>query len=159
MAKSDFSCGRNAFFYGSRFYQAVLFSHVPKKCTDLNVSLLYTLILGTFIANSHAKIISCLCVHDVRTVVQRSCGLCGDSRSSLKRFVEGVGKSKSGSWNDDFSDNVILKFDITSCFCYVVVVISMLRIFGNTAGFDRVGSISFICTVVKLIRVTCRYNP
>ena len=117
MAKSDFSCGRNAFFYGSRFYQAVLFSHVPKKCTDLNVSLLYTLILGTFIANSHAKIISCLCVHDVRTVVQRSCGLCGDSKSSLKRFVEGVGKSKSGSWNDKFSDNAIFQFDITRCFC------------------------------------------
>jgi len=35
----------------------------------------------------------------------------------------------------------------------------MLRIFGNTAGFDRLGSISFICTVVKLTRVTFKYNP
>jgi len=35
----------------------------------------------------------------------------------------------------------------------------MLRIFGNTAGFDRVGSISFICTVVKLTSVTCIYDP
>jgi len=34
----------------------------------------------------------------------------------------------------------------------------MLRIFGNTAGFDRLGSISFICTVVKLTRVTCTYK-
>jgi len=35
----------------------------------------------------------------------------------------------------------------------------MLRIFGNTAGFDRVDSISFICTTVKLSNMTCRYNP
>jgi len=35
----------------------------------------------------------------------------------------------------------------------------MLRIFGNTAGFDRVGSVSFICTVVKSTSVTCIYNP
>jgi len=70
-----------------------------------------------------------------------------------KRFVEGVRKSKSGSWNDEFSDNVIFQSDITN---YVVVAISVLQIFGNTDGFDRVGSISFICTVVKLIRVTCR---
>jgi len=34
-----------------------------------------------------------------------------------------------------------------------------VAIFGNTAGFGRVGSISFICTVVKWTRVTCRYNP
>jgi len=48
MAKSDFSCGRNAFFFGSRFYSAVLSSQVPKKCTDLDLSLLYNLILGTY---------------------------------------------------------------------------------------------------------------
>jgi len=35
----------------------------------------------------------------------------------------------------------------------------MLQIFGNTAGFDRLVSISFICTVVKLTRVTCTYYP
>jgi len=33
-----------------------------------------------------------------------------------------------------------------------------MRIFGSTAGFDHVGSISLIYTVVKLTRVTCRYN-
>jgi len=48
MAKSNFFCGRNAFFFGSRFYSAVLFSQVPKKCTDLDLSLLYNLILGTY---------------------------------------------------------------------------------------------------------------
>jgi len=48
MAKSDFFCGRNAFFFGSRFYSAILFSQVPKKCTDLDLSLLYNLILGTY---------------------------------------------------------------------------------------------------------------
>ena len=36
---------------------------------------------------------------------------------------------------------------------------SDLRIFGNTAGFDRVGSISFISTVVKLTRMTFMNNP
>jgi len=46
MAKSKIFCGRNAFFE-NRFYSAVLFSQVPKKCTDLDLSLLYNLILGT----------------------------------------------------------------------------------------------------------------
>jgi len=35
----------------------------------------------------------------------------------------------------------------------------MLRIFGNTAGLNLVGSISFICTVIQLTRVTCIYIP
>jgi len=34
--------------HGSRFYSAVLFSQVPKKCTDLDLSLLYNLILRTY---------------------------------------------------------------------------------------------------------------
>ena len=99
--------------------------------------------------------ISCPSAHNVRTVAQRSCGRL---RWLSKRFVEGVRKSKSGSWNE-FSDNIIFQFDLTRCFCYVVVAISMLRIFGNTAGFDRVGSISFISTVVKLTRMTFMNNP
>ena len=48
MPKSNFFCGRNAFFFGSRFCSAVLFSQVPKKCTDLDRRLLYNLILGTY---------------------------------------------------------------------------------------------------------------
>ena len=35
----------------------------------------------------------------------------------------------------------------------------MLRIFGNTAGFDRVGLISFISAVVKLTRMIFMNNP
>ena len=46
--KSNFFCGRNAFFFGSRFYSAVLFSQVPKNCTDLDLSLLYNQILWTY---------------------------------------------------------------------------------------------------------------
>jgi len=45
---SDFSCGRNTSFSGSHHCAAVLFSQVPKKCTDLDLSLLYILTLGTF---------------------------------------------------------------------------------------------------------------
>jgi len=143
-----------------RFCSVVLFLQVPKKCTDLDpsLSLVYNLIFGTC-ANSHARTISCLGAHDVRTITQRSCGLCGDSRSSLRRFVEGVGNGKSGFWNDEFSDNAIFQFDITSCFCYVVVAISTWRIFGNTARFDRVCLTSFICTVVKFTRVRWTNNP
>ena len=48
MAKSDFFCGRNTFFFGSRFDSMVLFWQVPKQCTDLHLSLLYNLILGTY---------------------------------------------------------------------------------------------------------------
>jgi len=48
MAKSGFFCGRNAFFFGSRFNSANLSSQVPKKCTDLDLSLLYNLILGNY---------------------------------------------------------------------------------------------------------------
>jgi len=48
MPNSDFFCGRNTFFFGSRHCAAVFFSQVPKKCTDLDLSLLYILILGTY---------------------------------------------------------------------------------------------------------------
>jgi len=99
-------------FFGSRLHSVVLFSQVPNKCTDLDLSLFYNLIMGSCSKFARKKI-SCLCAHDVRTVAQRSCGLCGDSRSSLKRFVEGVGKNKSGPWSDQFSDIVIFQFDIT----------------------------------------------
>ena len=47
MAKFNFCCGRDNFFFGIRFCSAILFSQVPKKCTDLDLSLLYNLILGT----------------------------------------------------------------------------------------------------------------
>jgi len=47
MLNSDFWCGRNTFFFGSRYCAAALFSQVPKKCTDLDLSLLYILVLGT----------------------------------------------------------------------------------------------------------------
>jgi len=40
-------------FFGSHFYSAVLFSHVPKKCTNLDLSLLYNLILGTYSKFAH----------------------------------------------------------------------------------------------------------
>jgi len=48
MPYSDFFCGRNTFFSGRRHCAAILFSQVPKKCTDLDLSLLYILILGTY---------------------------------------------------------------------------------------------------------------
>ena len=48
MPDSDFFCGRNTGFFGSRHCAAVLFSQVPKKCTDLDLSLFYNLILGTY---------------------------------------------------------------------------------------------------------------
>ena len=48
MPNSDSFCGRNTFFSGSRHCAAVLFSQVPKKCTDLNLSLLYILTCGTY---------------------------------------------------------------------------------------------------------------
>jgi len=44
-----FFCGQNTFFFRSRHCAAVLsFSQVPKKCTDLDLGLLYILILGTY---------------------------------------------------------------------------------------------------------------
>ena len=69
MPNSDFFCGRNTFFvsfflslfsktqpnywtdtyfFGSRHYAAVLFSQVPNKCTDLDLSIFYILISGTY---------------------------------------------------------------------------------------------------------------
>jgi len=45
-AKFWFFWGRNTFFSGCRHCAAVLFSQVPKKCPDLDLSLLYILILG-----------------------------------------------------------------------------------------------------------------
>jgi len=48
MPNSDFSCGRNTFLFESRHCTAVLFSQVPKKCTDLDLILLYILTSGTF---------------------------------------------------------------------------------------------------------------
>jgi len=43
-----FSCVETRFFPGSRHCTAVLQTQVLKLCTDLNLSLLYILILGTY---------------------------------------------------------------------------------------------------------------
>jgi len=48
MAKSDFSCVETRFPPRSRHCTAVLQTQVPKLCTDLYLSLLYILILGTY---------------------------------------------------------------------------------------------------------------
>ena len=39
---------QSCFFFGSRHCAAALFSQVPKKCIDLDLSLLYILVLGTY---------------------------------------------------------------------------------------------------------------
>ena len=46
--KFQFFLRAKRIFFGSRFYSAVLFSQVPKKCTDLDLSLFYNLILWTY---------------------------------------------------------------------------------------------------------------
>jgi len=133
---------------------------VPTKCTGLNLSLLYILILkihGKFAS----KTSSCRGAHDVCTVTQHSCGFCGhyDFRNSVKIFLEDVGKRKSGSWNNQISDNAIFQFDIrvTRYFSNEVVGMSTAwQILGNTVS--QVWSylfraISFICTVVKWTRL------
>ena len=48
MAKSDFSCATTRFFPGFCHRAFVLQAQVPKLCTDLDLSLLYILILGTY---------------------------------------------------------------------------------------------------------------
>jgi len=48
MPNSDFFCGRNTFFFWSRHCAAVLFSQVPKKCSDLDLRLLYILTFGAY---------------------------------------------------------------------------------------------------------------
>jgi hypothetical protein len=107
MAKSDFFCGRNAFLFGSRFCPAVLFSQVPKKCTDLDLSVLYNLKSGTYSKFARRNNFLSLCAWRSH----RRAALLRTLRWLLKFakiFVEGVRKIKSGSWNDEFSDNVIL---------------------------------------------------
>jgi len=46
--KSDFSCVKTLFSFGSRHCASVLPKQVPKLFTDLNLSFLYILILGTY---------------------------------------------------------------------------------------------------------------
>ena len=48
MAKSDFSCVETRFFPGICHCASVLQAQVPKLCTDLDLSLLYILIFGTY---------------------------------------------------------------------------------------------------------------
>jgi len=48
MTHSDFSCIQTRFFSRSRHCAVVLQTQVPKLCTDLDLSLLYILILGTY---------------------------------------------------------------------------------------------------------------
>jgi len=48
MTKSNFSCVETGFFSGSRHCASVLQTQVPKLCTDLDHSLLYILIFGTY---------------------------------------------------------------------------------------------------------------
>jgi len=50
-----FFLGETRFVVGCRHCAAVLFSRVPKKCTHLNVSLLYILILRTYSKFAHKK--------------------------------------------------------------------------------------------------------
>ena len=91
--KSDFYCRRNTFFSGIRFYSELLFSQVPKKCTNLDLSLIYNLTLGTCSKFARKNNFLSLCARRC-TVAQRSCGLCGDSRSSLKKIRRGCRKKK-----------------------------------------------------------------
>jgi len=48
MTESDFSCVETRFFSRSRHCASVLQTQVPKLCTDLDLSLLYILILGRY---------------------------------------------------------------------------------------------------------------
>jgi len=48
MTNSDLSCVETRFFSGSRHCVAVLQTQVLKLCADLDLSLLYILILGTY---------------------------------------------------------------------------------------------------------------
>jgi len=48
MAKSNFSCVETGFFLGSRHCASLVHTQVPKLCTDLDLGLLYILILGTY---------------------------------------------------------------------------------------------------------------
>ena len=48
MTKSDFSCVETRFFPGICHCTLVVQAQVPKLCTDLDLSLLYILILGTY---------------------------------------------------------------------------------------------------------------
>jgi len=48
MTNSNFSCVETRFFPGSRHCVAVLQMQVPKLCTDLDLSLLYMMMLGTY---------------------------------------------------------------------------------------------------------------
>ena len=48
MAKSDFSYVKTRFFPGFCRCAAVLQAQVPKLCTDLDLGLLYILIIGTY---------------------------------------------------------------------------------------------------------------
>ena len=60
MTNSDFSCVETRFFPGSRHCVAVLQTQAPKVCTDLDLSLLYILISGTY-----SKFAKLVCVSDV----------------------------------------------------------------------------------------------
>jgi len=53
-------------FFGSRFHSAVLFSQVPKKCTDLDLSVLCNLISETYSKFARKKYFLSLCA-DVRS--------------------------------------------------------------------------------------------
>jgi len=65
MAKSDFSCVETRVFHGFCHRAFVLQAQVPKLCTDLDLSLLYILILGTY--SKFARKINCHSLaHDVR---------------------------------------------------------------------------------------------
>ena len=145
MANSDFLLRAKRVFVGSRLY-SVLFSQVPKKCTDLDLSLLYNLIFGTHskFARNNNILSRCARRSHRRAALLRTLQW---PRSSVKRFVEGVEKSKSGSRNDD----ALFQFKITRCFSYKVVAIFAWRILGQ---HSRIRSclfhiIHFHCSKIK----------
>jgi len=56
MAKSDFLCVKTRCFFGFCHCAVVLQTQVPKLCTDLDLGLLYILILGTYSKFAQKKI-------------------------------------------------------------------------------------------------------
>jgi len=97
-AKIRYFLRRNTFCFGSRHCAVVLFSQVPKKCTDLDLSLFYILTLETYSKFARKNNFLALSV-----CFPQPCSSAGHrfavSRSRLQSYGRIVSFAKKNRWN------------------------------------------------------------
>ena len=121
----------NRVFFRKSLVQRFSFRKYPKKCTDLDLSLLYILVSGTYSKFARKNNFLSLCARRShrRAALLRTLQWLSKFCNKIRR---GSRKKQVGVLKRRVSRQCLFQFGITSCFCYVVVAISMMEIATTT---------------------------